>query len=58
MAIKYEQTSPVEITVILDKKVAGRIKRVDGGWQYFPKGQSSSGEIFPSVGLCKQSLED
>jgi hypothetical protein len=55
---KVYRRSPNPSTVILDKKVVGRIKRVDGGWQYFPKGQSTGGDIFPSVGLCKQSLED
>jgi hypothetical protein len=59
--IKYVQT----VEVYLDGQLAGKIKKVskDGtisgyGWQYFPKGQTKGGEIYPSLLACKKSLED
>ena len=44
--------------VYLDKKHVGNIYRVDiCDWQYFPKGKKEGGEMFPSLNLCKKSLE-
>jgi hypothetical protein len=49
--------SETSITVFLDKKIAGHIKKVEGGFQYFPKGQKQGGEIMSSVFKVKVSLE-
>lgn len=42
--------------VFLDGKRVGTIKRVNGGWQYFPKGQKYGGEIFKNISECEESL--
>jgi len=49
------------IKVKLDGKVTGTIKSVsshhiDDGWQYFPKGSKTGGDVFASLNLCKHSL--
>lgn len=45
------------IPVKLDGKKVGDIRMVDNGWQYFPKGQTTGGEIYPTLVLCQKSLE-
>lgn len=56
--ITYEKTfSGANIIVRLDDKLAGHITQVKGGYQYFPKGKKSGGEIFSSMEECKESLE-
>ena len=45
-----------EISVKLDKRIIGKIKQVNGGWQYFPKGSKRGGEVFSTESACKQSL--
>lgn len=46
--------------VYLEGRRVGTIKRVTCGstvgYQYFPKGQKTGGEIFTSSAACKQSL--
>ena len=44
--------------VFLNKKHAGTIKRVEGGWQYFPKGHKTGGEIFKKISECEDSLKE
>lgn len=46
------------ISVFLDNKCVGSIKKVDGGYQYFPKGKKEGGDIFPSIKEVKKSLEE
>jgi len=46
------------IAVLLDDRRVGEIRTVEGGFQYFPKGQRTGGEVFPSLAACKQSLAD
>jgi len=46
------------ITVKLDKKIVGEIRPVTGGWQYYPKGQKTGGEVFEKLSLCKKSLTE
>ena len=43
--------------VILDGKIVGQIRQnPEGGFQYFLKGQTKGGEVFPSFHKCKSSL--
>ena len=56
--ITYQPMSEKSITVFLDKKIVGHIKKVDGGFQYFPKGCKDGGDILPTVFAVKQSLEN
>jgi len=51
-------TYKTETTVILDGKAVGKIKELDGGYQYFPKGSKVGGEVFTHLRLCKDSLEE
>lgn len=55
--ITYEKKSSSEITVKIFKKVAGTIKTVIGGFQYFPKGAKIGSEIFENLKALKASLE-
>jgi hypothetical protein len=48
--------SIVRVEVKLAGKKVGEIKPVDGGFQYFPN-RAEGGEVFPTLGLCKRSLE-
>jgi len=60
---KTIMTYPLKVVAVyLDKKHVGdiheRTQTLFGkGWQYFPKGQKEGGEMFPSLILCKKSLE-
>lgn len=45
------------VTVKLKKRKIGEIRKVAGGWQYFPKGQKLGGEIFPAFHRVQKSLE-
>jgi hypothetical protein len=51
--ITYHNT----IIVKLDGKTVGTIKEHKDGWQYTPKGQKEGGKYYPSLALCKNSLE-
>lgn len=45
------------LLVYLDAKRVGSIKKVTGGWQYFPKGAKQlGGEVFPTLRACQNSL--
>lgn len=44
--------------VLLDGKIVGQIKTVFGGFSYFPKGSKTGGELFKTINLVKQSLEN
>jgi hypothetical protein len=48
------------IAVFLEGKRVGSITQsvIDSQWQYFPKGEmEEGGDKFPTLALCKQSLE-
>jgi len=45
------------IKVKLDGRLVGHIKTVVGGFQYFPKGRKSGGEVSPTLNQVKDSLE-
>jgi hypothetical protein len=47
---------PGEVKIYLDGKHVGKIKKVEGGHQYFPKGAKVGGEIFASFLACINSL--
>lgn len=58
MKIEFIETH----TVKLDGKVIGTIRTVErlhhpDGYQYFPKGQKTGGELFNTLGACKLSLK-
>ena len=44
------------IGVSLGKQMVGEIRKVDGGYQYFPKGQRTGGEVFQTVSQVVKSL--
>jgi len=44
--------------VYLDGKHIGNILKVKDGFQYFPKGKKTGGEVFPTLEEVKRSLED
>lgn len=46
------------LKVKLDGRICGEIRKVEGGYQYFPKGQKCGGEIMASVRLVQKSLEE
>lgn len=48
----------VSIPVKLDGKISGEIRFTGEGWQYFPKGQKTGGEIFKTITLCQKSLSE
>lgn len=50
--LEYEEI----IRVRINNKLIGEIKKVETGWQYFPKGKKEGGEIFKDVRECKRSL--
>ena len=45
------------LKVKLDGRACGEIRKVKGGFQYFPEGHTIGGEIFPSLTLAQQSLQ-
>lgn len=61
MSIEHKKDSSHAgwIRVLLDGWYVGTIRPVSGGYAYFPKGcRSQSGDIFPTLMACKNSLED
>lgn len=55
--ITFERTYPnLGYNVFLNKKKVGIIKRVNSGWQYFPKGSKVGGEIFKYLVDCERSV--
>ena len=53
-----EGRNDVDVKVRLDGKFIGTIKPEDGGWRYYPKGQSVGGDLFKTLGLCQKSLSE
>jgi hypothetical protein len=50
--------SGIPISVLLNDKIVGHIKQVEGGYQYFPKGKKTGGPIFKAIREVKSSLEN
>lgn len=40
----------------IDGRACGEIRKVDGGYQYFPKGSKIGGDVFKTVALVQESL--
>lgn len=55
--ITYKEIENANIAVYLDKKRAGTIKKVAGGFQYFPKGGKNGGDVLLTLQAVKASLE-
>lgn len=52
---KPDRGSPIRVK--LDGKVVGTIRRVEGGYQYYPKGaRNSDAEVISNLDRCKQSI--
>lgn len=51
------KSSKLGLKVLLEGKIVGEIRSVEGGYQYFPKGQKEGGEVFASIFLVKHSIE-
>jgi hypothetical protein len=37
-------------------KVVGEIRQVEGGYQYFPKGQKTGGDVLPTINAVRATL--
>lgn len=56
--INYQENAKTgSITVKLYGKIVGDIRKVAGGYQYFPKGQKEGGTVCTSLASCKRELE-
>ena len=58
MGLTYKIQSDADIAVRLDGRKVGEIRLTPQGFRYFPKGSEFAGEAFPTLALCKGSLED
>ena len=54
--IKY-MLRPLYLSVLLDGKKVGEIRKVKGGFQYFPKGSKNGGDVIPQLIDLKKQLE-
>jgi len=52
-----EPCSREPLKVKLDGFIVGEIRKVIGGFQYFPKGHKTGGEIFATVSEVQRSLQ-
>ena len=52
-----EACSSDPLKVRLDGRSCGEICKVDGGYQYFPKGSKSGGRVFETVAEVQKSLD-
>jgi hypothetical protein len=51
-----QHVRPVKVRI--DGKIAGTIKKVSGGYQYFPMDKNkASSEVFSSLGACQRSFK-
>jgi hypothetical protein len=46
------------LIVRVSGRISGEIRKVTGGFQYFPKGQKTGGEILDTVTKVKRTLRD
>ncbi len=56
--ITYKELSDKLVLVSLGGKHVGSIKKVENGYQYYPKGYKGGGDIFLTFAACKISLEE
>lgn len=45
------------LKVRLDGRICGEIRKVNTGFQYFPKGQKIGGDVFPTLIEVQKSLQ-
>lgn len=50
------ETEPLKVR--LDGKICGEIRKVDTGYQYFPKGSKEGGTVYSNVREVATSLEE
>lgn len=55
--VKYGLGIREIVSVILDGKRVGVIRKEQGGWRYWPKDTDRGGELYPSLAAAKKSLE-
>lgn len=58
--ITYAQNGS-EVCVFLEKRIAGEIRKVAFGYQYWPKGVTDpfmAGEVLKTISAVKRSLEE
>ena len=56
--ITYTDRTTQGVTVVLDGKYVGDIKKVGIGFAYYPKGKSFHGDVLPSMSAVQKTLED
>jgi hypothetical protein len=59
MEIAYlytEGNNNADIKVRMDGKIVGTIKKVSGGWQYFPLHHKRGGDIYATAGEVQKTL--
>ena len=52
-----EACSKEPLKVRVDGRACGEIRKVSGGFQYYPKGSKTGGEVFTTVKQVQQDLE-
>ena len=56
MAVTLGKRTDRTIEVKLDGKIVGKIKKVLGGWAYYPLGAKMGGDTFLTALACLKSL--
>ena len=58
--ITYKSSGDLKqnLTVFLEGKRVGTIKPVPNGFAYYPQGSRTSGEVMPTPGDIKKTLEE
>lgn len=55
--INYVRVSDTEIEVKRNDKLVGSIRKVEGGWQFWPKGHKTGDLVWSSINLAKRHFE-
>ena len=50
------ESEPLQVSI--DGRLAGEIRKVTGGYQYFPKGIKKGGRVFNKIGEVQRSLSE
>ena len=56
--ITYRAGIGREITVCLERKIIGSIRRDNSGYFYITADNKHRGDSFPTIARCKESLEE
>lgn len=51
------RTASIPVRFTGSATIVGEIRPVEGGWQYFPKGQKQGGEVFPTLRAVQADIE-